>query len=174
MTSRAARPICAASRSSLPSSRARRRRITSDDAVKKRASRRLSQASWHRALAMWVLPVPTSPMSTRSSRRSRNESESRSSRPRPSSWLGSGFALPPRTRESEQSPRRRERRERKLARHLARQAGGRVKSEGRAGSTRSPPPRGLQGRRLLRGGRRPAGVVTNICFMPSTTIRYAI
>lgn len=35
-------------------------------------------------------------------------------------------------------------------------------------------PRGLQGRRLLRGGRRPAGVVTNICFMPSTTIRYAI
>lgn len=42
------------------------------------------------------------------------------------SWLGSGFALPPRTRESEQSPRRRERRERKLARHLARQAGGRV------------------------------------------------
>jgi len=47
------------------------------------------------------------------------------------SWLGSGFALPPRTRESEQSPRRRERRERKLARHLARQAGGRVKSEGK-------------------------------------------
>lgn len=36
------------------------------------------------------------------------------------SWLGSGFALPPRTRESEQSPRRRQRRERKLARHLAR------------------------------------------------------
>lgn len=47
------------------------------------------------------------------------------------SWLGSGFALPPRTRESEQSPRRRQRRGRKLARHLARQAGGRVKSEGR-------------------------------------------
>lgn len=47
------------------------------------------------------------------------------------SWLGSGFALPPRTRESEQPPRRRERRERKLARHLARQAGGRVKSEGK-------------------------------------------
>lgn len=42
------------------------------------------------------------------------------------SWLGSGFALPPRTRESEQSPRRRQRRERKLARHLARRAGGRV------------------------------------------------
>ena len=39
------------------------------------------------------------------------------------SWLGSGFALPPRTRESEQSPRRRQRRERKLARHLARRAG---------------------------------------------------
>lgn len=47
------------------------------------------------------------------------------------SWLGSGFALPPRTRESEQSPRRRERRERKLARRLARRAGGRVKSEGK-------------------------------------------
>lgn len=47
------------------------------------------------------------------------------------SWLGSGFALPPRTRESGQSPRRRERRERKLARHLAQQAGGRVKIEGK-------------------------------------------
>lgn len=47
------------------------------------------------------------------------------------SWLGSGFALPPRTRESEQSPRRRERRERRLARHLAQQAGGRVKTEGK-------------------------------------------
>lgn len=47
------------------------------------------------------------------------------------SWLGSGFALPPRTRESERSPRRRKRRERKLAKHLARQAGGRVKSEGK-------------------------------------------
>ena len=47
------------------------------------------------------------------------------------SWLGSGFALPPRTRESAESPRRRERRERKLAGHLARQAGGRVKSEGK-------------------------------------------
>lgn len=47
------------------------------------------------------------------------------------SWLGSGFALPPRTRESERSPRCRKRRERKLAKHLARQAGGRVKSEGK-------------------------------------------
>lgn len=47
------------------------------------------------------------------------------------SWLGSGFALPARTRESTESPRRRERRERKLARHLARRAGGRVKSEGK-------------------------------------------
>lgn len=47
------------------------------------------------------------------------------------SWLGSGFALPPRTRESERSPRRRKRRERKLAKHLVRQAGGRVKSEGK-------------------------------------------
>lgn len=47
------------------------------------------------------------------------------------SWLGSGFALPPRTRESEQSPRRRQRRERKLAGHLARRAGGRVESEGK-------------------------------------------
>lgn len=47
------------------------------------------------------------------------------------SWLGSGFALPARTRESAEPPRRRERRERKLARHLARRAGGRVKSEGK-------------------------------------------
>ena len=47
------------------------------------------------------------------------------------SWLGSGFAPPARTRESEQSPRRRQRRGRKLARHLARRAGGRVESEGR-------------------------------------------
>lgn len=47
------------------------------------------------------------------------------------SWLGSGFALPARTRESAESQRRRERRERKLARHLARRAGGRVKSEGK-------------------------------------------
>ena len=78
------RAICDISRSSLPSSRARLRRITSDEAVKKRASSRLSHASWHSALAMWVFPVPTSPISTRSSRRSRNESESRSSRPSPS------------------------------------------------------------------------------------------
>lgn len=56
------------------------------------------------------------------------------------SWLGPGFALPPRTRESEQSPRRQERRGRKLARHHARKAGGRVKIELKAGSTRSPPP----------------------------------
>ena len=33
---------------------------------------------------MWVLPVPTSPMRTRSSRLSRNPSDSRSSRPVPS------------------------------------------------------------------------------------------
>ena len=31
-------------------------------------------------------------------------------------------------------------------------------------------PRGLQGRRPLRGGRRPAGVVTNICFMPTSLL----
>lgn len=47
------------------------------------------------------------------------------------SWLGSGFALPPRTRESAESPRRRERRERMIARRLARRAGARVQSEGR-------------------------------------------
>lgn len=47
------------------------------------------------------------------------------------SWLGSGFALPPRTRESAESPRRREGRERRLAAHLARRAGARVQSEGR-------------------------------------------
>ena len=84
ITSRRARAICDISRSSRPSSRARRRRMTSEEAVKKRASIFLSHASWHSALAMWVLPVPTSPISTKSSRRSRNDSESRSSLPRPS------------------------------------------------------------------------------------------
>ena len=48
MTSRRALPMIAASRSSLPSSRARLRRITSEDAVKKRASSLLSHASAQR------------------------------------------------------------------------------------------------------------------------------
>ena len=69
MTSRRALPISAASRSSLPSSRARLRRITSEDAVKKRASSLLSHASAQRADAMCVLPVLTSPTSTRSSQK---------------------------------------------------------------------------------------------------------
>ena len=50
--------VSAASRSSLPSSRARLRRITSEDAVKKRASSLLSHASAQRADAMCVLPMP--------------------------------------------------------------------------------------------------------------------
>ena len=50
--------MSAASRSSLPSSRARLSRITSEDAVKKRASSLLSHASVQRADAMCVLPVP--------------------------------------------------------------------------------------------------------------------
>lgn len=64
--------------------RARRSLATSDEAVKKRASRRLSQAGAHSAEAMWVLPVPTSPISTRSSRRPGNDSDSSPSRPSPS------------------------------------------------------------------------------------------
>ena len=48
------------------------------------ASIRRSRASWHSALAMRVLPVPTSPMSTRSSHRSRNDRDSRPSLPSPS------------------------------------------------------------------------------------------
>lgn len=70
------------------------------------------------------------------------------------SWLGSGFALPARTRESAESPRRRERRARK------------IRGEGLGVPARRLP-RGLQGRRPLRGRRRPAGVVTNNSFMPT-------
>ena len=55
--------------------------------MKKRASRRLSQAGAHSAEAMWVLPVPTSPISTRSSRRPGNDSDSSPSRPSPSGHL---------------------------------------------------------------------------------------
>lgn len=53
--------MSAASRSRRPSSRARRSRMTSDDAVKKRASILRSHASMHSAEAMCVLPVLTSP-----------------------------------------------------------------------------------------------------------------
>lgn len=59
-------------------------RITSEDAVKKRASSLLSHASAQRADAICVLPVPTSPMSTRSSLRSTKPSASSDSRPMPS------------------------------------------------------------------------------------------
>ena len=52
--------------------------------MKKRASSRLSHASWHSALAMWVLPVPTSPHQHEVLAAVENESESRSSRPSPS------------------------------------------------------------------------------------------
>lgn len=61
--------MSAASRSRHPSSRARRSRMTSDDAVKKRASILRSHASMHSAEAMCVLPVLTSPTSTRSSQK---------------------------------------------------------------------------------------------------------
>ena len=77
-------PIADSSRSSLPSSFARLRRITSDDAVKKRASRPAMHTSEASAQAMWVFPVPTSPMSTRSSRASTKDSASRSPLDRPS------------------------------------------------------------------------------------------
>ena len=56
-----------ASRPGFPSSWARLRRITSESAVKKRASSLLSHASLQRADVMCVLPVPTSPMGARSS-----------------------------------------------------------------------------------------------------------
>lgn len=87
------------------------------------------------------------------------------------SWLGSGFALPPRTRESGQSPRRRERRERKLARHLAQQAGGRVKIEGKGWEY--PLTASLGGFRAdvrYEAAGAPLGVVTNICFMPTSLL----
>ena len=58
--------------------------MTSDDAVKNLAGRICWRHSEQIASSMWVLPVPTSPMSTRSSRLSRNESEGRSARPKPS------------------------------------------------------------------------------------------
>ena len=61
--------MSAASRSRRPSSRARRSRMTSDDAVKKRASILRSHATMHSAEAMCVLPVLTSPTSTRSSQK---------------------------------------------------------------------------------------------------------
>ena len=67
----------ASSRSSDPASRARLRRMTSDDAVKNLAGRICWQHSEQIAPSMWVLPVPASPMSTRSSRLPRNASESR-------------------------------------------------------------------------------------------------
>lgn len=47
------------------------------------------------------------------------------------SWLGSGLAPPPRTREPAMTPGRRERRERKITWRLARLAGARVQSEGK-------------------------------------------
>ena len=61
-----ARPIWAGSRPSLPSPFARRRRIARDEAVKNLASVLASQHIMHRAEAMWVFPVPTSPIRTRS------------------------------------------------------------------------------------------------------------
>lgn len=57
---------------------------TSEAAVKKRASVPARQAARTSALAMWVLPVPTSPTSTRSSRLPRKASDSRSARGSPS------------------------------------------------------------------------------------------
>lgn len=58
--------------------------ITSEEAVKKRAGLACWQQSVQSASAMCVLPVPTSPMSTRSSWASRKESDSSSSLPKPS------------------------------------------------------------------------------------------
>ena len=76
----------ASSRSSDPASRARLRRMTSDDAVKNLAGRICWQHSEQIASSMWVLPVPTSPMSTRSSLAPPLEEreQSRSARPKPS------------------------------------------------------------------------------------------
>ena len=68
--------------------------MTSDEAVKNRASSLRSQASTHSAEAMCVLPVPTSPISTRSSRRSRNPSEARSAHPSPSGHETAGQSYP--------------------------------------------------------------------------------
>ena len=70
--------------------------MTSDDAVKKRASGPASHAGERRAGAMWVLPHPTSPMGTRSSRRSGNSGEVGDSRPIPSGRETAGQSWPPR------------------------------------------------------------------------------
>ena len=72
-----ARPTRESPRSSLPSSRARLRRITSDEAVKNRALALDSHASAHSAPAMCVLPQPTPPMRMRPSLPSRKGSDSR-------------------------------------------------------------------------------------------------
>ena len=61
MTSSLARPIARSSASSRFSSLARRKRITSDDAVKNLTGMPLSHASMPVAIAMCVLPHPTSP-----------------------------------------------------------------------------------------------------------------
>ena len=82
-TGRSARPIWASSRSSLPSPFARRRRTARDGAVKNLVSILASQHIMHRAEAMWVFPVPTSPIRTRSPLPRMNDSDSRSSRPNP-------------------------------------------------------------------------------------------
>lgn len=73
----------------------------------------------------------------------------------------------PRTREPAMTPGRRERRERKIAWRLARLAGARtIRGEGLGVPARRLP-RGLQGRRPLRGSRCPAGAVVNNSFMPT-------
>lgn len=76
----------------LPSSRARLRRITGEDAVKRLASSLLSHASAQRADAMCVLPVPTSPMSASSDSRPMPSGHDTADQPWPSKVLGAGSA----------------------------------------------------------------------------------
>ena len=84
MTSGRALPMSAASRPGFPSSRTRLRRITGEDAAKRRASSLLSHAGAQRTDAMCVLPVPTS--------RPMPSGHGTADQPWPSKVLGAGGA----------------------------------------------------------------------------------
>lgn len=95
MTGRWALPTSAASRPGLPSSRARLRRITGEDAARRRASSLLSHADAQRAGAVFALPVPTSPMSASGDSRPMPSGHDTADQPWPSKVLGAGSAQRP-------------------------------------------------------------------------------
>ena len=81
------------------------------------------------------------------------------------SWLGSGLAPPPRTREPAMTPRAAGAQDREAPCPAGRRART-IRGEGLGVPARRLP-RGLQGRRPLRGSRCPAGAVVNNSFMPT-------